>query len=115
MPCPSHPPWLDHSNYTWWRVQVMKFFITEIRMCPYLCARCTIQKAKETTSTYQSTEMKSDSPARPLRVMDCPNFPRTTRVSVILAARLPLSPVAQLLHIYQATRYHKPEDHNMNI
>jgi hypothetical protein len=25
MPCPSHPPWLDHSNYTWRRVQVMKF------------------------------------------------------------------------------------------
>jgi hypothetical protein len=24
MPCPSHPPWLDHSNYTWTRVQVMK-------------------------------------------------------------------------------------------
>jgi hypothetical protein len=23
MPCPSHPPWLDHSNYTWRRVQVM--------------------------------------------------------------------------------------------
>jgi hypothetical protein len=22
MPCPSHPPWLDHSNYTWRRVQV---------------------------------------------------------------------------------------------
>jgi hypothetical protein len=21
MPCPSHPPWLDHSNYTWRRVQ----------------------------------------------------------------------------------------------
>jgi hypothetical protein len=20
MPCPSHPPWLDHSNYTWRRV-----------------------------------------------------------------------------------------------
>jgi hypothetical protein len=20
---PSHPPWLDHSNYTWWRVRVM--------------------------------------------------------------------------------------------
>jgi hypothetical protein len=17
IPCPSHPPWLDHSNYTW--------------------------------------------------------------------------------------------------
>jgi hypothetical protein len=24
MPCPSHPPWLDHSNYTWRRVQPMK-------------------------------------------------------------------------------------------
>jgi hypothetical protein len=23
MPCPSHPPRLDHSNYTWRRVQVM--------------------------------------------------------------------------------------------
>jgi hypothetical protein len=23
IPCPSHPPWLDHSKYTWWRVQVM--------------------------------------------------------------------------------------------
>jgi hypothetical protein len=22
MPCPSHPPWLDHSNYTWRRVHV---------------------------------------------------------------------------------------------
>jgi hypothetical protein len=22
MPCPSHPPWLDNSNYTWRRVQV---------------------------------------------------------------------------------------------
>jgi hypothetical protein len=20
MPCPSHPPWLDHSNYIWRRV-----------------------------------------------------------------------------------------------
>jgi hypothetical protein len=22
MPCPSHPPWLDHSNYTWGRVKL---------------------------------------------------------------------------------------------
>jgi hypothetical protein len=27
MPCPSHPPWLDHTNYTCRRVQVMKFLI----------------------------------------------------------------------------------------
>jgi hypothetical protein len=24
---PSHPPWLDHSNYAWKRVQVMKLLI----------------------------------------------------------------------------------------
>jgi hypothetical protein len=24
MLCPSHPPWLDHSNYTWRRVQVTR-------------------------------------------------------------------------------------------
>jgi hypothetical protein len=23
--CPSHPPWLDHSNYTWRKVKVMKY------------------------------------------------------------------------------------------
>jgi hypothetical protein len=27
--CPSHPPWLDHSNYTWRRVQVMKLLIMQ--------------------------------------------------------------------------------------
>jgi hypothetical protein len=27
MPCPSHSPWLDHSNFTWRRVQVMKLLI----------------------------------------------------------------------------------------
>jgi hypothetical protein len=29
MPCSSHPPWLDHSNYTWRRVQVMKLLIMQ--------------------------------------------------------------------------------------
>jgi hypothetical protein len=29
VPCPSHPPWLDHSNYIWRRVQVMKLLITQ--------------------------------------------------------------------------------------
>jgi hypothetical protein len=24
--CPPHPPWLDHFNYTWRRVQVRKIF-----------------------------------------------------------------------------------------
>jgi hypothetical protein len=27
MPCPSHPSWLDYSNYAWRRVQIMKLLI----------------------------------------------------------------------------------------
>jgi hypothetical protein len=27
LPCPSHPPWLDHSNYVWRCVQVMELLI----------------------------------------------------------------------------------------
>jgi hypothetical protein len=30
MPCPSHSPWLDHPNYIWRRVQIMKVFITNL-------------------------------------------------------------------------------------
>jgi hypothetical protein len=26
---PALPPWLHYSNYTWWRVQVMKFLIMQ--------------------------------------------------------------------------------------
>jgi hypothetical protein len=29
MPCPSYPPWLDQSNYTWRRVQIMKLLIMQ--------------------------------------------------------------------------------------
>jgi hypothetical protein len=29
MPCPSHPPRLDLSDYTWQRVQVMKLLIMQ--------------------------------------------------------------------------------------
>jgi hypothetical protein len=32
MPCPSHPPWLDHSNYTWRSVQVMNIHRFIIRL-----------------------------------------------------------------------------------
>jgi hypothetical protein len=44
MPCPSHPNWLDHSNYIWQRVQVMKLLITQFSptsyyfICHYLLA-----------------------------------------------------------------------------
>jgi hypothetical protein len=39
MPCPSNPPWLDHSNYIWWRVQVMKFLIMYILIFMFLDSR----------------------------------------------------------------------------
>jgi hypothetical protein len=29
MPCPSHPPWLDHSNYIWRGLQIMKRLIMQ--------------------------------------------------------------------------------------
>jgi hypothetical protein len=29
LPCPFHPPWPDHSNYTWRRVQAMKLLIMQ--------------------------------------------------------------------------------------
>jgi hypothetical protein len=29
MPCPSHHPWLAHSNYTWRRAQVIKLLIMQ--------------------------------------------------------------------------------------
>jgi hypothetical protein len=32
---PSHTPWLDHSNYTWCRVQVMKFIILQFSQTSY--------------------------------------------------------------------------------
>jgi hypothetical protein len=30
MPCPSHPPWLNHSNYIWGGVQFMKLLIMQL-------------------------------------------------------------------------------------
>jgi hypothetical protein len=35
MPCPSRPPWLDHPNYIWRGIQVMKLFIMEFFPHPY--------------------------------------------------------------------------------
>jgi hypothetical protein len=35
MPCPFHLPWLDHSNYTWRRLQIMKLLI--MKFSPTFC------------------------------------------------------------------------------
>jgi hypothetical protein len=29
MSCPSHPPWLDYSNYTWQRVVITKLLVMQ--------------------------------------------------------------------------------------
>jgi hypothetical protein len=34
MPCPSHPPWLDHSNYVWRGVQVINFSLCNFLKFP---------------------------------------------------------------------------------
>jgi hypothetical protein len=35
MPWPSHPPLLDHSNYTWWTIQVMKLLVMQFSPASY--------------------------------------------------------------------------------
>jgi hypothetical protein len=32
MPCPSHSLWLQHSNYTWWSVQVLNLHIMQLSL-----------------------------------------------------------------------------------
>jgi hypothetical protein len=34
MSCPSDPPWLDHSNYVWRGVQIMKLLIMQFFLQP---------------------------------------------------------------------------------
>jgi hypothetical protein len=36
IPCPSHPPWLVHSNWIWRRVYVMKLHIIQFSPISYL-------------------------------------------------------------------------------
>jgi hypothetical protein len=35
MPHPSHPPWLDYCNYTWWKLQITKLLI--MQFSPFSC------------------------------------------------------------------------------
>jgi hypothetical protein len=59
IPCPSHAPWLDRSNYTWRKVQVMKLLIMNIWILPHfqnicylsLCHDSVLHFADE-TATY---------------------------------------------------------------
>jgi hypothetical protein len=52
MPRSSHPSWLHHSNYTWRRVQVMKFSPTSCHFIP-LWSKC---KCNMTNITFIKVE-----------------------------------------------------------
>jgi hypothetical protein len=53
MPYQSHPPWLDHSNYTWRRVQVMKrLCFCSMRMVVEVVPSC--ERKHECQETPQS-------------------------------------------------------------
>jgi hypothetical protein len=51
MPCPSQPPWLDLSNYTWRRVQVMKLLIMQF----FPTSRMILGKYKPTHQSQHAT------------------------------------------------------------
>jgi hypothetical protein len=43
MPLLFHPPWLDHHNNMWWRLQIIKFLIMQFSpaSCYFLLLRST--------------------------------------------------------------------------
>jgi hypothetical protein len=60
MPCLSHPPWLDHSNYTWRSVQVMKLLVMQLSPISSHFIRPYLTKPKRLTCCLQS--LAPDSP-----------------------------------------------------
>jgi hypothetical protein len=52
MPRPSHPSWLDYSNYTWRRVQVMKLLI--MQFSPTSCLFIPLVKIFSSTPCSQT-------------------------------------------------------------
>jgi hypothetical protein len=54
MPCPSHAPWLDHSNYTWRRVQVMKLLIMQFSptSCHFISLRSKYYITYQTSTVH---------------------------------------------------------------
>jgi hypothetical protein len=63
MHCPSHPPWLDHSNYSWRRVQVMKLLIMQFNqwLVKKILMTFSIRKSHcfETTACSEKRETRS--------------------------------------------------------
>jgi hypothetical protein len=54
MPCPSHPPWFDHSNCTWRRVQLLKLIMQfSPTSCQFISLR--VQIFSSTTCSQTSS------------------------------------------------------------
>jgi hypothetical protein len=51
MPCPSHPPRLDHSNYTWRRVLVFEQN-GEAQVGLYISMQCNLSTAYYISDEY---------------------------------------------------------------
>jgi hypothetical protein len=86
MPCPSHPTWLDHSNYVWWGVQVMKLLI--MQFSPLSCHFV------------------------PVRTKYSPQHPVSLAYPLILKWRQQVS--LKRRQINQTTERHIPEDSNLH-
>jgi hypothetical protein len=50
VPCPSHPPWFENSNYNWRRVWVMKLLNTQF--FPTSCHFISLGPCSQTPSVY---------------------------------------------------------------
>jgi hypothetical protein len=64
MPFPFHPPWLHHSNYTWWREQVMKLLImqfspTSLHFFPFLVQIFSSVPCSQAPSVYNVVSIVS--------------------------------------------------------
>jgi hypothetical protein len=58
MPYPSHPPRLDHSNYIWQRVQVMKFLIMQFSPTAYyFIPRVQMFFRDQVSHAYKTTDL----------------------------------------------------------
>jgi hypothetical protein len=71
--CQSYPAWLDHSNYTWRRVQVMKLLIMQ-----FYAASCHLISSVQIFSSPACSESLSGSVPSPPYVRDQVSHPYKT-------------------------------------
>jgi hypothetical protein len=79
MPCLSHPPRLNYSNYTWRTVQIMKLFVTQFS--PFSCHLISLRSKNPPQHCFQTPPSLCSS----LNVRDQVSYPyRTTGKIIVL-------------------------------